>query len=47
MTSANKKFDYIAIKILLAGAVSMVSFGNLAMFFLGLEVLSIFVCLSF
>jgi NADH-quinone oxidoreductase subunit N len=34
--------DYIAIKIfLLAGAVSMVSFGNLAMFFLGLEVLSI------
>ena len=34
--------DYIAIKIfLLAGAVAMVSFGNLAMFFLGLEVLSI------
>lgn len=34
--------DYIALKIfLLAGAVAMVSFGNLAMFFLGLEVLSI------
>ena len=34
--------DYIAIKIfLLAGAVAMVSFGNLAMFFLGIEVLSI------
>ncbi|MBU0941054.1 MAG: NADH-quinone oxidoreductase subunit N [Flavobacteriaceae bacterium] len=34
--------DFIAIKIfLLAGAVAMVSFGNLAMFFLGLEVLSI------
>lgn len=34
--------DFIAIKIfLLAGAVSMVSFGNLAMFFLGIEVLSI------
>jgi NADH-quinone oxidoreductase subunit N len=34
--------DFIAIKIfMLAGAVSMVSFGNLAMFFLGIEVLSI------
>jgi NADH-quinone oxidoreductase subunit N len=34
--------DYIAIKIfLLAGAAAMVSFGNLAMFFLGIEVLSI------
>lgn len=34
--------DFIAIKIfLLSGAVAMVSFGNLAMFFLGLEVLSI------
>jgi NADH-quinone oxidoreductase subunit N len=34
--------DYIAIKIfMLAGAVAMVSFGNLAMFFLGIEVLSI------
>ena len=34
--------DFIAIKIfLLAGAIAMVSFGNLAMFFLGIEVLSI------
>lgn len=34
--------DYISIKIfLLSGAVAMVSFGNLAMFFLGIEVLSI------
>ncbi len=34
--------DFIAIKIfLLAGAVAMVSFSNLAMFFLGIEVLSI------
>jgi len=34
--------DFVAIKIfLLAGAVAMVSFGNLAMFFLGIEVLSI------
>lgn len=34
--------DYVAIKVfLLAGAVAMVSFGNLAMFFLGIEVLSI------
>lgn len=38
----SKLSDFIAIKIfLLAGAVAMVSFGNLAMFFLGLEVLSI------
>lgn len=34
--------DFIAIKVfLLAGSVAMVSFGNLAMFFLGIEVLSI------
>ncbi len=34
--------DFIAIKIfLLTGAICMVSFGNLAMFFLGIEVLSI------
>ena len=34
--------DYIAIKVfLLAGAIAMVSFGNLSMFFLGIEVLSI------
>jgi NADH-quinone oxidoreductase subunit N len=34
--------DYVAIKIfLLAGSVAMVSFGNLSMFFLGIEVLSI------
>jgi NADH-quinone oxidoreductase subunit N len=34
--------DYIAIKIfLLSGAIAMVSFGNLSMFFLGIEVLSI------
>ena len=34
--------DFVSIKIfLLAGAVAMVSFGNLAMFFLGLEILSI------
>ncbi|MEY2867711.1 MAG: hypothetical protein RIR01_111, partial [Bacteroidota bacterium] len=38
----SKFSDFIAIKIfLLAGAVAMVSFGNLAMFFLGIEVLSI------
>ena len=38
----SKFSDYIAIKIfLLAGAVAMVSFGNLSMFFLGIEVLSI------
>ena len=37
-----KLSDYIAIKIfLLAGAVAMVSFGNLAMFFIGIEILSI------
>ena len=34
--------DFVAIKVfLLAGAVAMVSFGNLAMFFLGIEILSI------
>ncbi|QSW91129.1 MULTISPECIES: NADH-quinone oxidoreductase subunit N [Flavobacterium] len=34
--------DYVAIKVfLLAGGVAMVSFGNLAMFFLGIEILSI------
>ena len=34
--------DYVAIKIfLLAGSVAMVSFGNLSMFFLGIEILSI------
>ncbi len=34
--------DYVALKVfLLAGAVAMVSFGNFAMFFIGLEVLSI------
>ena len=34
--------DFISIKIfMLAGAVAMVSFGNLAMFFLGIEILSI------
>ena len=34
--------DYISIKIfLLSGAVAMVSFGNLSMFFLGIEILSI------
>ena len=38
----SKISDYMAIKIfLLSGAVAMVSFGNLAMFFLGIEVLSI------
>jgi NADH-quinone oxidoreductase subunit N len=37
-----KLSDFIAIKIfLLAGSVAMVSFGNLSMFFLGIEVLSI------
>ena len=37
-----KLSDFIAIKIfLLSGAVAMVAFGNLAMFFLGIEVLSI------
>jgi NADH-quinone oxidoreductase subunit N len=34
--------DFVAIKVfLLAGAVAMVSFGNLSMFFLGIEILSI------
>jgi NADH-quinone oxidoreductase subunit N len=38
----SKLSDFISIKIfLLAGAVAMVSFGNLAMFFLGIEILSI------
>lgn len=38
----SKLSDYIAIKVfLLSGAIAMVSFGNLAMFFLGIEVLSI------
>jgi NADH-quinone oxidoreductase subunit N len=38
----SKLSDFIAIKIfLLSGAVAMVSFGNLAMFFLGIEILSI------
>ncbi len=38
----SKISDFIAIKIfLLAGGIAMVSFGNLAMFFLGIEVLSI------
>ena len=37
-----KLSDFIAIKIfLLSGAIAMVSFGNLAMFFLGIEILSI------
>ncbi len=41
-THQTKLSDYIAIKIfLLSGAVAMISFGNLAMFFLGIEVLSI------
>ncbi|WP_430614866.1 NADH-quinone oxidoreductase subunit N [Flavobacterium sp. JP2137] len=39
---AQKISDYISLKLfLLLGAVSMVSFGNMAMFFLGLEILSI------
>jgi len=38
----HKISDYISIKIfMLSGAITMISFGNLAMFFLGLEVLSI------
>lgn len=38
----SKIADYVALKVfLLAGAVAMVSFGNFAMFFIGLEVLSI------
>lgn len=37
-----KLSDFVGIKLfLLAGAVAMVSFGNLAMFFLGIEVLSV------
>jgi NADH-quinone oxidoreductase subunit N len=40
--SATKISDFISIKLfLLAGAISMVSFANLSMFFLGIEVLSI------
>src|SRR6476620_2177632 len=39
---ATKISDFVAIKVfLLAGSVAMVSFGNLSMFFLGIEVLSI------
>ena len=39
---STKISDFIAIKIfLLTGAIAMVSFGNLSMFFLGIEVLSI------
>lgn len=39
---AEKIADYISLKIfLLSGAAAMVSFGNLAMFFIGIEVLSI------
>lgn len=38
----SKIADYVSLKIfLLAGAVAMVSFGNLSMFFIGVEVLSI------
>lgn len=38
----SKISDFVAIKVfLLAGGVAMVSFGNLAMFFLGIEILSI------
>ncbi|MDR1090134.1 MAG: NADH-quinone oxidoreductase subunit N [Prevotella sp.] len=38
----SKIADYVSLKIfMLAGAVAMVSFGNFAMFFIGLEVLSI------
>ncbi len=41
-SQASKISDFVAIKVfLLAGAVAMVSFGNLSMFFLGIEVLSI------
>ena len=41
-TQADKISDYVSLKIfLLAGSVAMVSFGNLAMFFLGLEILSV------
>ncbi len=39
---ASKISDFIAIKIfLLSGALAMISFGNLSMFFIGIEVLSI------
>lgn len=39
---AVKIADYVSLKIfMLAGAVAMISFGNFAMFFIGLEVLSI------
>src|SRR5690606_36954031 len=38
----SKISDFVSIKLfLLAGSVAMVSFGNLAMFFLGIEILSI------
>lgn len=38
----SKISDFVAIKVfMLAGGVAMISFGNLAMFFLGIEVLSI------
>ena len=38
----DKIADYVSLKIfLLAGAIAMVSFGNLSMFFIGIEVLSI------
>jgi NADH-quinone oxidoreductase subunit N len=38
----HKLADFISVKVfLLSGAVAMISFGNMAMFFLGLEVLSI------
>lgn len=41
-TKMEKIADYVSLKIfLLAGAVAMVSFGNLSMFFIGIEVLSI------
>lgn len=41
-TQASKISDFVSIKLfLLTGAIAMVSFGNLAMFFLGIEVLSI------
>lgn len=41
-TQFSKLSDYISLKLfLLMGAISMVSFGNMAMFFVGLEILSI------
>ncbi|WP_121964540.1 NADH-quinone oxidoreductase subunit N [Myroides sp. N17-2] len=41
-TEFSKISDYISLKLfLLMGAICMVSFGNMAMFFLGLEILSI------